>query len=220
MNKIRIAVGALLLLFTSAAPGERPRPQVGQEKPAWEWTEEERVAARLNPQWQEESRQRAIARGQSVPEGVTIIHGSLEPELFLPAELFDLFISTVFTDNLDARISWRQGISRRYSGRLPVDFWERLEHVTRELRDGMKRDRELGQELSSTEEAERQRVLVRLDLVRAENCALSKEALRRARSLLSAREFDRLLYEAVAPNLVAARPAASEWLLPALDRGC
>jgi hypothetical protein len=220
MRLTAIAVGTLFSLVPIVTMGEQPRASEADEKPAWKWTQEERVAARVNPRSQGERRERARALGQEMSEKASIVMGSVEPELFIPAELFEFFITTVFVEHAGARASWRGDIDTRYSGHLPDDFWERLGRVTHDLQARLSSERELGRKLTTADAFERERISVRIDEVRVEKCTLFREALGSARALLPAGEFDRLLYEAVAPNIVKTEPASSEALMLRLERGC
>jgi len=185
---------------TSIGSEQRQR-QGGPGKPAWEWTNDERIRERLNPHWQEERRQRANANGDAIPAGVTVINGSLEPELFLPEELFGMFVSEVLSDDPRVREVWRTDISNSYSGHLPENFWSAFEAVAANLKKASQRAKQLGRAAAAADDAERNRALLRLDGVRAQKCTAFKETLTRSRALLPPGEFDRLLYEGVAPNL-------------------
>lgn len=216
---------------SSEAPGGRvgegtalrtEQLQQGPEsgRPAWKWTNEERISERLNPHWQEQRRQRANAKGGVLPEGVTVINGSLEPELFFPEELFRVFVAEVLADDPDVRLAWRTDIANSYSGRLTEDFWVAFESVAGDLKKALQRERQIGRDAARADDTERDRAQLRLDRVHAQRCDVFKETLAKSRALLPAGEFDRLLYEGVAPSLKIQEDTSSTSLLRRLERGC
>lgn len=204
---------------TSIRSQQRQR-QSGLDKPAWEWTNDERIGERLNPQWQEERRQRANAGGDDLPEGVSVISGSLEPELLFPEELFDMFASEVLADDPRVRAAFRTEISNSYSGELPEGFWTDFEAVASELKKISQGGKQIGRDAATAVDTERDRALIRLDKVRSQKCTVFKETLRRSRALLPPGEFDRLLYEGVAPNLTIQEDTSTNSLLDRVERGC
>lgn len=76
----------LLVLTSSALAAVPPQCKNWPKKPAWEWTLEERMHYRLD---------RACATGRRVfagGRGPFVIDGDDTPELFVPTELFNLFV--------------------------------------------------------------------------------------------------------------------------------
>lgn len=129
---------ALLLIATlsdAGATGRRP----------WQWTVEERLAVRFDPEHIKARRlaqladdPRAATDGSATGTAgrrVTIygIDGARNPELFLPHELFDGLL-TGFTPDLELRARQRQSFARaiRAFGYDDAEFWRRLEVVSAE----------------------------------------------------------------------------------------
>lgn len=203
---MRVAVSVVISLLAISAnsqtqsnenPGTAPRR-------AWEWTVEERLADRLNPEKIREraaayvatltlSQQRSIAAAASSsaeaapgsPQVVTYyIDGRRNPELFLTHELFDFLLSGLASDaSMRAKERASYGPSIR---RLKFDdeaFWASLESV------------------SSGYLAVRDKASFSQNEGHA-HCAARYEALQGARRLFGPQRFDRLLYVVVAPSVV------------------
>jgi len=122
-------------------------------RPPWEWTLEERIRDRSDPV---KARQRAERRAASA-NGVTAmgaapkldgdsIDGHRNPELFLPIELFRIFVSGAFTEDPAGRAVYRQARVQASSAALPKDFWTRLETITHSYVTTLSRARALNRE--------------------------------------------------------------------------
>lgn len=86
---LRAACVVLLLLPVIASAAD---------KPAWEWTDAERIAARLDPR-NLEARVRANAAADPEATGLAfVIDGSRDPALFLPAEVMDMLLASFSFD--------------------------------------------------------------------------------------------------------------------------
>lgn len=152
------ALFTLSLLLTglarsSEAPAEAPK------KPAWEWTDEERIAALRDPE-AAAARLRAHkaqmhlggigveGSGHTAPlrEPVDVIDGRRDPHLFFEWELFDHLIATTFNDsNVQARDSFRRIRVRDAAGifEVPPEFWERLGAISAAFIEDKRREREV-----------------------------------------------------------------------------
>ena len=113
---------AMTFQVTTASPvRERERAPVHVDKPAAEWTDEERIAARYDPvliaerneaHYKEHPEDREVpsASAYSAPEHRTTsitVDGKRNPELLLPHELFEGIVAGVDPDHPDLRIRQR-----------------------------------------------------------------------------------------------------------------
>lgn len=195
----------LVLLSLAVTPLLAADPQ----KPAWQWTIEERLASRFDPA---DMRAREIADGEKqrilkahagmpvnfdepiVPiYGRYVVDGCRNPAQFLPTELFDSLLLAV-----DPRIG--RPIPDRITAHLPAKpsvFWPALERISARYVAAKKGGGKSPEEL----------------------CHLRALSLAMARAEFGAEPFDRFLYEAVAPGLVRTFPrSASASALIAQER--
>jgi hypothetical protein len=175
-----------LLLTTLAVPAP-----AGMKEP-WEWTIDERLVNRFDPQ---KIREREQAYGAAHPQLQSRraeplsaneiryrIDGHRNPELFLPHELFDYLLHGFNTDpalQLKTRAAYASCLTR--AGFDPEQFWPALESISTPylaLRD---------RKINSRSEA-------------AEQCHARFVALNAARRVFGSDRFDRMLYTAVAPD--------------------
>ena len=196
----------LLALAATAAAGE-PKPA----KPAWEWTDEERIAVRVDPA---SIRERERWHRADLDDGIRlpidprptsttptyVVNGRHTPELFMPWELLNVLTHSV---GPRSRQSDRQRFSAaiRKAGWEEADFWRTIAAVTgpywqMEL-DAMK----LGEEVKTAGPAERRTLGAKLEKLKLDACAARADAVVEAERRLGA-EFRKFLYSVVAPELV------------------
>ena len=214
--RFRVLVTMTMLVTTLAAQDKRtdqnarelrnePNVPAGNtQKPPWEWTIEERLAARFDPV---KIREREIAYEARFPQTagssrrareesigtagkqplVYIIDGSRNPELFLPYELFDGLLTGLDPDET-GRLR-QQLYLRAWIRRLGYDdeaFWASLESVSAKylpLRFG-KNISSSSEEVNASAEA---------------RCRERYDALEAARALFGRKQFDIVLYTVMAP---------------------
>jgi hypothetical protein len=186
-------------------------------KPAWQWTLEERLAKRFDP---EAMRVRAAAyvaeldahRDKSgklwgeddIPEwvryrtDVAVLKGSISPELFLPRELFIYLLSSAFpAEGFDT--SEYKGMIEDRAAALGFgrDLWTRLRKVAAPVLDLERKREKLARENPSAivmkggTEMDDDIVL----------CRAQAQALAQAEGEFGKEPFLRLLYQAVTPSL-------------------
>lgn len=132
---VRNVVVALLSVTALASqPPDTPKKQ------PWEWTDDERIAMLMDERAAAKRIGEAIASGKVKlgkgprPKGLGLpidsISGSRDPHLFMPHELFDSLIRTVFAEDAETREAW-QGAKEaaRLEAGLPDDVWDRLEQI-------------------------------------------------------------------------------------------
>jgi hypothetical protein len=203
-------------------------PVQAQKRP-WEWSDEERIARRSDPVLARErvASSRQVA-GSTIRSDTTammlkgdVINGNVHPELFLPVELFSIFINAAFAPSEEDRSIYRQASAERSSQPIPADFWLRLEELTHEYNAVMAEARGINKRAGVSTGAERERLMRESEVLQARQCARLARALEQSRVAFGKAEFDRFLYEAVAPTAVIAlaEPSTPAQLVY-LNEGC
>jgi hypothetical protein len=172
-------VGSAVLIFCLTTP-----IVCGQTKPPWEWTEDERIAARTNPALAV-IRLESAAGAYRIKSGSPlhdVIDGKRDAALFLPIELFETMVRHGFPDD-----GWREAFAREITAAgLPDDFWPQLERLADRYIADRREDRERRQ---LPDAASHEAVLCR---DRATALAAARAAFGPA--------LDRFLYMSVAPS--------------------
>jgi len=209
---LSIALGlGFLSQEVSAQPAENAKaPKKG--KPAWQWTLDERLAARYDPtavkarharRLAEHEAYRAAKRARGIPEDPVFDHiepspysveGKDNPELFLPHELFGHLLITSFPPEGDA-YSRRRIEQRAAALGFGSDLWPRLERIAEPLLAYARERHKLAMKTlrAGAEVPEPEDIYLR--------CRLQADALAAAKVEFGEEAFFRLLYETVAPSL-------------------
>ena len=181
-------------------------------KPAWQWSLDERLAARFDPtamkarqarRLAEQKSDEAARRALGIPEDPLFdgfepstysVEGKDDPELFLPSELFRHLLATCFPP--EGNSSSRRRIEQRAAALgFGSDLWSRLGKVAEPL---LAYDRERHKLAMDTLRSGAE-VLEPED--RYLRCYLQADALSAAKMEFGEEAFFRLLYETVAPSL-------------------
>lgn len=210
-GSMQLSAVLLLLIATQDAP----------VKPAWEWTVDERIAARSDVAARAERWSVARASGEIRGAVATdLVLGSRNPELVMPVELMQQVGLAFLPDRQERwRKQWAAGAEI-----LGPDFWDRLEWVALPLFETMRRSAELGSRIAVATDIERHRLLEELQTVSAPECRQCAEALAAARAVFGREAFDRFLYQVVAPGtkfmIGSSSPATLELHWRWLEEGC
>jgi hypothetical protein len=172
-------------------------------KPAWQWTDEERIAARVD-------RVRAQARVQAAQSAgdvqaasavtgdgarlTDVIDGQRNPELFLPTELFEAAVNLGLVIPDDWQETWANGAA---AAGLPKDFWQRLPIVAGPFVGDLRRRHDLFELARGAGRDERIRYDRQLAALAATLCRDRATALAAARKEFG-EPLDRFLYLTVA----------------------
>ncbi|MFY9826361.1 MAG: hypothetical protein WAM82_33665 [Thermoanaerobaculia bacterium] len=210
---------AILLLY-GAPPAEAQRSGSGlSRKHAWEWTTDERLLQRFDPEAMEaRAAERAAEKrvflkrfpkaagslaepeaAASSSQTLDTIEGSKTPELFLPSELFDNLLNTGFPP--EGRLS---GESRRIieDRAVPLgfgsDLWKRLEKAAAPY---LKLQREEEGRAETRPSRFHPANGPEIDGDAVSRCRARAAAFSAAKADFGEEPFLRLLYEAVAPGL-------------------
>lgn len=225
---------ALLLALTLTAERSTEGNATATRKQAWEWSVEERIAARTNAAAQrgrlaafEARREKGIPsaikdEGVLPKQAVDRIEGREHPELFLPTEVLGSFVllAYAFGDDEMALDMRQQAARAAAKAGLPSDFLQVFERETADLVPLYAEEMTLRDRLAKGG-TQAEGVWDRIVQLGGQQCPLRTAALERLRGMYGT-PFDRFLYEHVAPNMfrtyIGKSPAADE--LRRLDGGC
>lgn len=209
------AFAVALTLLPAVAQAQPP------ERPAWEWTTEERLAVRTDAEAararvdKSERRQRRAAQATRPVDTIT---GNDNPELFLPHQVFETLVDLAFMHEARHGEMVQEGFTpdvKRHG--LPADFWVRLRTVTtiyvadmRELHAVQQRNRGVRTEAQES-------FAQAYDTM----CRSRADALAAARHEFGRERFDRFLYEVIVKGMfsTAWSPVNGD-LLRRAEEGC
>jgi len=219
------AIALLLYTFTATSqvvePGEASALS-DAAKPPWQWTIEERLRVRFDAEQiglRVRAHRRDVASGDGTREVLPtstnseefVIEGQRNPELFLPHELLSVLLRGVDTDP-GARDRFRAAFAEdiREFGWDDKSFWREFERLTVDAAPDLHhRGGRPKQAADNTESV-------------PDRCRARRAVLVAARAHFGD-EFDRFLYEVVAPTLnIAMRhvPENEPLQLKQLEEGC
>jgi hypothetical protein len=197
------------------------------EKPAWEWTLEERIRHRVDPDCRrarrevaaEERKDRGYVRTSGDP--ADFVYGSDTPELFLPSELYATLISNVVTSEGRFSEAMRSYYERRASSLdLPGAFWKLVEEAAGDYLSSVRAERRLAAGLNGAGTNERLAILAEIADIQKPQCAERIDALERTRRAFPPGSFDRFLYVAVAPGIGSSAQLVTTGSLRWREEGC
>jgi hypothetical protein len=181
----RLSVACLLLLSMG--------------RPAWEWSDDERLARRFDP-------------------GASHVDGRRNPELFFPHELFAQLVMTALID--DTRAETRERLASVIEGDAAT-FWSRLEAASAPYAAILTRERALAAQLSSATEDKRVALQQEIVAVQTPQCAARIDALNAAVQAIGKPALYRVLYKAIAPEMsVTAGPELTAERMRFIAGGC
>jgi hypothetical protein len=224
---IILSLSALVARAAAETRNLPPECSGWPERPAWEWTLEERIRHRLDPDCTRARREIAAQdrkdRGSYRTSGdsADFVYGSDTPELFLPSKLYATLISNVFASGGGFSDSMRLEYGRRSSGLgLPDAFWKIVEEAAGEYLSGLRAERRLAAGLNEAGTNERLAILAEISDIQKPQCVDRVEALERTRLALPPGSFDRFLYVAVAPGVGSSSQLAKPESLRWREEGC
>ncbi|HEY6148754.1 MAG TPA: hypothetical protein VIZ69_13690 [Thermoanaerobaculia bacterium] len=179
-------------------------------KAASEWGVDERLSARFDPASAKARRERFGIH----EEAINVVDGKQNPELLLPSEIFrDLVGLAILSENAPFREHFREKFARgaKQVG-LRGDLLAALDAQTVDYAAVRKERRRLGTRVAGDSVGE-------LRASTVTECALAAKALASMRRNFGKAEFDRFLYEVVAPEITI-RSDATQDSLRAMEGGC
>ncbi|HYC89930.1 MAG TPA: hypothetical protein VEO54_12015 [Thermoanaerobaculia bacterium] len=178
-------------------------------KEPWEWTVEERLAARFNSSARKDRVARAAQGERNVriataahdePSRFDSLHGRVHPELLLPTEVFGSFVRAAFTLDDAAAEEFRKdaaGKARQFG--MPPSLLRDVATVSAEYAGVEARIKQTRDRLLTSSGKDLQEGLATLRRLESEACKARFLALSELRSRYPG--FDRYLYGAIAPNV-------------------
>lgn len=182
----------------------------GRARAPWEWTDEERIAARLDKNQAEkrviterESRRakgdrqyrnpgtNALERQPADQSLADVIDGHRNPELFFPQQLFTSLLRHAFVSNEYADDYRAYHLKRAVTLGLPADLWDRIGVLAAPAVAALRREREALANAAEGSVVPREMALV--------SCRARNASYRELRKVLGP-QFDRFLYEVIAPG--------------------
>lgn len=240
-----IRLSSFFLLLFAALPILAGSPATTE--PNWAWTTEERIARRLDPRnihdrvedyatrTQSLTGKRGVASSSVTESPTFVIDGRFDAGLFMPWELMERFLNIT-----DAGALHREAIRERYTDDIAAfgwgttSFWRDLDDIStqyvalrneiREVASAVDREPTAKALESRTDETRLPRTgqapSPRKDL-KDEFCFIRAQALERARERFGRDQFERFLYEVVAPGVMVFSddPMTAEQLRR-LEEGC
>jgi len=178
-------------------------------KPIWQWTTDERLAARFDEAARirrveafEAQRVISHARTVAVPRHpADSIHGSEHPELLMPFEIFTSFTEAAYgADDDVARHVQRDATVQASKLGLPPEFLPTLRKQARAFIAMQREERTLKQQIFTGGMRDPQSGIARLRELQKSECASRATAMRSLRARFGT-GFDRFLYSAIAPGV-------------------
>jgi hypothetical protein len=226
---------SFLCVITFSEAAEQGQPQaLSDSKPAWKWTDEERLGARFAPgaaarrlaasnRRQPSQRAQLALAAAGDPEPGDFVDGALTPELFLRWELFDELLASAFRGSPEGQAVFRDGIVER----VPVlkqapGLWDLIAAATSDYLRALTNQATVASRLTLTTQVERQTLLRQLQIMQRSNCNVRVQSLRKVSADLGAETFDRLLYQGVAATMFKRSVGHGQTpeALSYIERGC
>jgi hypothetical protein len=171
----------------------------------WNWTLEERIAARFDARARAmrvaASKARAMSfpqmpaadsSGASTPAPSDVLDGRANPEVFFPTEVFEHFIWKAYT--LESPV-WRQSMRDQSRDILRTDAeWRDLDAIVAPYAASLRRDIELVESEDRANGPQRREIERERETLHESNCSLRRDAFRAARARFGKERFDRFLY--------------------------
>lgn len=166
-------------------------------KQPWQWTSQERAAARGDPARRtervsayEKERQPSRAVAYGFPAVADVIDGSRNPELYFPTELFEYLVRSAF---VTLPVVYPHVIQQRSSDLFRnKGEWDRFADIVTKYVDVLKQEKSAADAVNATAAT----------ALEAKKCAAEAHALTAARRAFGRERFDRMLYETVPQSMV------------------
>ena len=191
-------------------------------KPAWQWTDDERLAVRFDPAairerasreatepygaWTPAASAQQTGRAQAQVSGTfrNVIVGRRNPELFMPFELFTFLIEGGFNEDARQRENFRKShasvVAR--TGLQPEKFWELVELASTDYIANMRHEQTLAHKLNrANTDDERMALRQQIKNNQPPQCAQRAAALAAAARRIGRTAFYQVLYEGIAPTI-------------------
>jgi hypothetical protein len=181
-------------------------------KPAWEWSDDERLAARFDDAARLARVDAFVADRATTGAGVKtlaastarpvdVILGSQHPELLMPYEVLGAYLRAAYgKEDAVAATARNDARSKAAQLGLPSDFLDVLEHESTSLIAILRQEVDLRLTTSHLTGGELRAQLSKLKEYEAAECPLRMQTITRLRARYGKR-FDEFLYSAIAPGV-------------------
>ncbi|HBL31112.1 MAG TPA: hypothetical protein DD490_30160 [Acidobacteria bacterium] len=205
-----LALAASMALCSDLAYAAAP-----ETRRAADWTLEERLEMRFNEESMRARRHEAAkeAGPEWAPddEGLNIISGTRNPELFAPHELFQSLLHNAYGPIQESGALYRDKLTPlcRALG-FEETFWGDLEIMARDLLDVDRERRRLNKGFATMSAAERTELSEKVNALQAWYCRDRARILEEAMVTFGREKFHVLLYHGVAPSVAITSEATAE----------
>jgi len=219
---------AIVGLVILAVSGSAAQPV---HREPWQWTLEERIAARTDGSAQRTRvsemmaarnlRLQPDAVPQNLPRIGDSIEGSRHPELLLPTEIFTIFMRNAYAHDDEVAIAFREHAAGRVAELgLPGELLPALEVEASEFIALQSREEALRSEAILVA-GDGGALFAEIRDLQRQQCPLRADIIRRMRERFGREAFDRFLYEIVAPGVSETVDVpADAATLRAQEQGC
>jgi hypothetical protein len=201
----------LFLVLTPLVFGSDFLAPIPKKQP-WDWTAEERLAARFDPA--------AIHRSDAPPRPMNYLDGRAHQELFFPHEILTMFLRSAYGADDETAQAFRLSAARAASDLgLPNDFVATFERQAETLIAMQSKETAIRNALSSGER-DGASSMMELRRLESDQCPARFDLIQELRRRYGSK-VDRFLYTALAPGMsriVLSAENAHE--LRHADRGC
>ncbi len=205
---ILLAVGVYLAAQNASdAPVSAQDDAPVSPKHPWQWTDEERVEVRFDPNAMKARLDRHFAKAEAEGRSIRfppqlVVDGASNPELLMPWEVFERLLTSGFSDGPRVREAFRASVAEQATAILGSkhNLWAILEDVAFDFLASRREEMALARTVRAATSAERKKIFAEIEVVQSPQCGYRADALRAARLVYGADSFDRFLYEAVAPR--------------------
>lgn len=129
------------------------------------------------------------------------IDGSSHPELFLPSEIYTIYMRAAYAYDDEPAMQFRHDIAVRLAeSGLPEEIVPALEAESAVFIQLQTYEEELRARMGSASGGERSSIAAEMAGIRLQACPVRAEVLRRMRERFGRETFDRFLYEVLAPG--------------------
>jgi hypothetical protein len=244
MRVATLSIAGIILLAGIGAASQSPRtdgPRTidrgAAAKPAWEWTDEERLAKRFDPVARKLRVDAAMARrhrdsapGREIRSDAAqndsrpddVIQGSSDPELLMPSEIYTTFMRVAYAYEDEAAREFRRDASvKALELGLPEDFLLIVERESEQFLRLQRRQVELQSRMDGGGGYE-DSIPLEIKNLQSALCPARAAAILRLRQRFGAAVFNRFLYSAVAPGVFFTflEPPPAAATLRSQEEGC
>ena len=224
MKVFFLAAFLAVYVTSSIAAGQQSPSVAAPSRPAWEWTDDERIAQRNDRADMHSRAVRYLAHAATAASSEPgsepfIIEGRSNPELFLPSELLNNLLNSYDHDAVSTRERYKSAIAA--SGWGEAAFWHDIDVFAADYRAKSAESVALQQRAIHVGGAEGRATAQQVEALGPQICAARASVFRQVSKKYGATALRKFLYTAVAPTLTMnARGPIDAATLRWLEGGC